>query len=179
MDRRSGGFRLPIPTDELVRLIDERTAKLDLYAKLPPGIHGQTSLYYDRRPKVKISERVHETASDHLERTTLCHEFGHVWLHGPLWREAGAKRAGTSGPIWTCNREVIIDAPRADWTEWQAGWVSGAILMPATALRAWATECAARLNAKLPFLVMSQAGGQLIYWSTNGAMFLNSRRVSD
>jgi hypothetical protein len=47
--------------------------------------------------------------------------------------------------------------------EYQAGWVSGALLMPATALRAWAAEVAARLSAQLPFPVMSKAGGQLIY----------------
>ncbi len=135
MERRSGGFRLPIPTNELVRLIEERTAKFDHYAKLPPGIHGQTSLYYDRRPKVKISDRLYGAASDHLERTTLVHEFGHVWLHAPLWREAGRLRAGTAGPVWTCNREAIIEAP----------------------------QVAARLSAQLPFPVMSKAGGQLIY----------------
>lgn len=30
MDRRSGGFGLPIPTDELKRLIEERADKVDL-----------------------------------------------------------------------------------------------------------------------------------------------------
>jgi hypothetical protein len=44
-----------------------------------------------------------------------------------------------------------------------AGWVSGAILMPATALRVWATELAADSNLKLPLPVMSKAGGRLIY----------------
>ena len=29
MNRRSGGYRLPIPTDELVRLIEERAATVD------------------------------------------------------------------------------------------------------------------------------------------------------
>ena len=45
MNRRSGGYRLPIPTDELVRLIEERAAKVDTYADLPEGIHGRTSLF--------------------------------------------------------------------------------------------------------------------------------------
>jgi Zn-dependent peptidase ImmA (M78 family) len=148
MERRSGGFRLPIPTDELVRLIEERTAKFDHYAQLP---------------RVKISDQLYGAASDHLERTTLAHEFGHVWLHAPLWREAGRLKAGTAGPIWTCNREAIIDAPQRDWMEYQAGWVSGALLMPATELRARAAAVAARVNVQLPFLVSSKAGGQLIY----------------
>src|SRR5258708_20705482 len=80
MERRSGGFRLPIPTNELVRLIEEQAGKFDHYAKLPPGIHGQTSLYYDRRPKVKISARFSGASSAHLETTTLGHEFGLVCL---------------------------------------------------------------------------------------------------
>jgi hypothetical protein len=45
----------------------------------------------------------------------------------------------------------IINAPKSDWTEWQAGWVSSAILMPASSLRAWATECAKKFGATLPF----------------------------
>src|SRR5215469_13106761 len=95
MSRRSGGYRLPIPTDELVRLIEERAGKVDTYAELPEGIHGRTSLYYDRPPIVKIAEIVYRTRSDHRVRTTICHEFGHVWLHAPLWYEAGAKRRKT------------------------------------------------------------------------------------
>jgi len=57
MNRRSGGYRLPIPTDELIRLLEERAGKVDTYADLPEGIHGQTLLFYDRRPIVRIAER--------------------------------------------------------------------------------------------------------------------------
>jgi hypothetical protein len=77
MNRRSGGYRLPIPTDELFRLIEERAGEVDTYADLPEGIHGQTSLFYDRRPEVKIAESIYQTRSDHLVRTTVCHELGH------------------------------------------------------------------------------------------------------
>ena len=42
MERRSGGFRLPIPTDELTRLIEEEADDLDLYAQLPDGVEGLT-----------------------------------------------------------------------------------------------------------------------------------------
>lgn len=34
-----------------------------------------------------------------------------------------------------CKRDSIISASQYDWMEWQAGYVSGAILMPATQLR--------------------------------------------
>ena len=34
-----------------------------------------------------------------------------------------------------CSRSLIADAPFSDWMEWQAGYVSGAILMPLSPLR--------------------------------------------
>jgi glycine/D-amino acid oxidase-like deaminating enzyme len=75
MNRRSGGYRLPIPTDELVRLIEERAAKVDTYADLPEGIHGRRSLFYDRARIVKIAESIYRTRSDHRVRTTICHAY--------------------------------------------------------------------------------------------------------
>jgi Zn-dependent peptidase ImmA (M78 family) len=162
MNRRSGGYRLPIPTDELIRLLEERAGKVDTYADLPEGIHGQTLLFYDRRPIVRIAESIYRTRSDHRVRTTATHEFGHVWLHAPLWREAGARMAGGGGPVWTCHRDNIVNAKKTDWVEWQAGWVSGAILMPASSLRAWADEYSARFGTNPPFAVNSPAGSALI-----------------
>jgi len=167
MNRRSGGYRLPIPTDELIRLLEERAEKVDTYADLPEGIHGQTLLFYDRRPIVRIAESIYQTRSDHRVRTTAGHEFGHVWLHAPLWREAGARLTtgsdrGNEGAVWTCYRDNIVNAPKTDWVEWQAGWVSGAILMPASALRAWAAECGEKFGAKPPFAMNSPAASALI-----------------
>ena len=37
MDQHCGGFRLPIPTDDIVRMIEADTDDLDLYADLPEG----------------------------------------------------------------------------------------------------------------------------------------------
>ena len=62
--------------------------------------------------------------------------------------------------------------------EYQAGWVSGALLMPATALREWAAEVAARFNAKLPFPMLSKPGGQLIYRLPSVATCRNWQRES-
>jgi hypothetical protein len=73
MERRSGGYRLPIPTDELIRLLEERAGEVDTYADLPEGIHGQTTLFYDHKPIVKIAESIYKTRSDHRVRTTACH----------------------------------------------------------------------------------------------------------
>jgi hypothetical protein len=162
MNRRAGGYRLPIPTNELMRLLDERAGEIDPYANLPKGIHGRTTLYFDRRPQVEIAASIYKTRSDHRVRTTVCHEFGHVWLHGPLWREAGARKAKGVGPVWKCYRDNILTAPKSDWIEWQAGWVSGAILMPASASRAWAAECTEKFAMKLPFSAKSAASAELI-----------------
>ena len=35
MDRHCGGFRLPIPTDDLIRMIEVEAEDLDMYADLP------------------------------------------------------------------------------------------------------------------------------------------------
>jgi Zn-dependent peptidase ImmA (M78 family) len=163
MNRRSGGFRLPIPTEEIERLIEERADFLDAYAELPAGVLGKTALFYDRRPQVWIAESIRGGDSEHLTRFTLCHEFGHVWLHGPLWREAGSVKRRSPGPICTCYRNTMIEPSQRNWMEWQAGRAAGGILMPATELRAWAAELSTRANLKLPFPVMSREGGQLIY----------------
>jgi hypothetical protein len=163
MDRRSGGFRLPIPTDELTRLIEEEADDLDLYAQLPDGVEGLTDFFADRRPKVRIAESLYRTRSDHRLRTTLAHEFGHVNLHAPLWRRDGATADGhPAEPSWTCARETIVDAPENDWMEWQAGYVCGALLMPASVVREWVQELAVRSNAKPPFGVESPSGTELI-----------------
>jgi hypothetical protein len=61
------------------------------------------------------------------------------------------------------HRDALIQAPKTDWMEWQAGWVSGAILMPATIVRGWAAELATRTATKLPFCIKSREGGRLIY----------------
>lgn len=163
MERRSGGFRLPIPTDELTRLIEEQADDLDMYADLPEGIQGQTLFFLDRRPKVQISKAIHRTKSDHRVRTTLAHEFGHVWIHAPLWRKDGAPTAGMpSGPVWKCAWDTIVDAPEQDWMEWQAGYNCGALLMPATVVRVWARELAERSGTKAPFAAESAPGAELI-----------------
>jgi Zn-dependent peptidase ImmA (M78 family) len=47
-------------------------------------------------------------------------------LQQPLFQE----RPKTEQII--CKRETILNAPHTDWMEWQAGYVCGAILMPAS-----------------------------------------------
>jgi hypothetical protein len=40
MDRHSGGFRLPLPTDDIIRMIENETDDLDMYADLPEELDG-------------------------------------------------------------------------------------------------------------------------------------------
>jgi Zn-dependent peptidase ImmA (M78 family) len=39
-----------------------------------------------------------------------------------------------------CKRDQILNARQTDWMEWQAGYISGAILMPASSIRALVKE---------------------------------------
>ena len=50
MDRHCGGFRLPIPTDDLIRLVEMETEDLDMYAELPEEEDGHTDFFADRKP---------------------------------------------------------------------------------------------------------------------------------
>lgn len=84
MDRHCGGFRLPIPTDDLIRMIEVETDDLDMYADLPEEEDGHTDFFADRKPIVKISKRLSDPRYENRLRMTLGHEYGHVWFHAPL-----------------------------------------------------------------------------------------------
>jgi hypothetical protein len=47
-------------------------------------------------------------------------------------------------------------------TEWQAGWVSGAILMPASAFREWSADGASKFGTHCPFAIESLPAADLI-----------------
>ncbi|MGO8019881.1 ImmA/IrrE family metallo-endopeptidase, partial [Rhizobium leguminosarum] len=61
--------------------------------------------------------------------STLAHELIHVKFHKVLWElywaEGRADKRAAS-----CHRDTILTAGTTDWLEWQAGYGSGAILMP-------------------------------------------------
>jgi hypothetical protein len=89
MDRRSGGFSLLIPTDEIIRMIEADADDFDMYADLPEGLDGFTEFFVDRKPRVQVSARLSDPRYENRLRTTLGHEYGHVWFHAPLWRQFG------------------------------------------------------------------------------------------
>lgn len=141
--KRHGKVDYPVETDDLTVLIEMHDADLDPYADLSaygPDVEGVTEFFPNRRPKVSISERI--AADERREnrfRTTLTHEFGHVKFHGPLWAQKFANgdllERGVNSNKAISKRDNILDAPQSDWMEWQAGYISGALLMPATPVR--------------------------------------------
>ena len=138
---RRGSAVFPVSTEDLTVMVERHTSDLDQYADLDSegdGVEGVTLFFPDRRPVVKISENL--ASADYLGhrlRTTLTHEFAHVRLHSLLWRfnqlRLLPQQSEDPGP--RCRRGAILGAGRTDWMEWQAGYVSGAILMPITNLK--------------------------------------------
>jgi hypothetical protein len=163
MHRRSGGFRLPIPTDEIVRMIEAEADDLDMYANLPEGQDGLTEFFVDRKPRVQISRRLSDPRYENRLRTTLGHEYGHVWFHAPLWRESG--RDSDRRPAarsWRCERDTIVTASENDWMEWQAAYISGALLMPRTNVIVLTNQVAKSYGGAAPVVLDATAGRDLI-----------------
>jgi hypothetical protein len=134
LKRKYGAIDFPISTDDLTTLIEGDVSDLDQYADLTaygPGVEGMTEFLRGRKPAVRISETVHRYQN--RLRTTLTHEYGHVLLHAHLFQmgerqmNLGSNRKPNA--IY-CYRETMLSAGKRDWMEWQAGYASGAALMP-------------------------------------------------
>jgi hypothetical protein len=167
MKHHAGGFRLPIPTDEIVRMVDIESEDFDMFADLPEDEEGHTDYFFERLPDVMISNRLSDPRYQNRLRFTLCHEFGHVHFHAPLWRNAAipADRRPAE-PCWTCHRDTIVTAPENDWMEWQAGYIGGALLMPKSRVFALSAETANRYGQDLPLRTDTAAGRKLIERTT-------------
>lgn len=143
MEDRYGGLIIPIPTDALTKLIERDAADLDLYADLSAegaGVDGVTDFFPGEKPRVRIASALAEQEwREHRLRTTLTHEYGHVRFHGHLWEERLSSPHMSvelaKEDIPKCKRETILGGSTSDWMEWQAGYVCGALLMPASLLR--------------------------------------------
>lgn len=140
---RRGSVDFPVRTDDLEVLIEQHESELDAYADLSDfgdDVEGMTEFFPEGRTKVSISEKLaNDSRRENRLRTTLAHEFGHVYFHRHLWAEKFIARhlfdRKSIENKAICKRDSIISASQYDWMEWQAGYVSGAILMPATQLR--------------------------------------------
>lgn len=136
---------VPIPTDELTRLIERDVSDFDPGADLSEygvDVEGVTEFSPRRKPRVRIAgELAYDERRENRYRTTLTHEYGHVHFHSYLFEiEPRSKDFFQSPAVGTgvqvCKRESILNARNTDWMEWQAGYVCGALLMPISLLRA-------------------------------------------
>jgi hypothetical protein len=160
-DLLAGTPHQPLSTDALTVLIEQRAADLDLYADLTAegdDVEAVTDFVPGQRPQVRISYRLTESRKrEHRLRTTLAHELGHVVLHDFIWwfdqGMLDVERARALSP--RCHRRRGLGS--ADWMEWQAGYVSSALLMSASEMRellgttgaVWIRSAAARRRIEL------------------------------
>ncbi len=129
---RCGRVAYPIDTNDLVVLLEQVTADLDLYADLSadgPNVEGKTVFSPRGKPRVLISPDLQAPHRENRLRTTLAHELGHVTFHNYLYG------LYAKAPSPCCSSDTIIEASPSDWLEWQAGYCSVAFLMPLRVLR--------------------------------------------
>ncbi|MCK1431412.1 ImmA/IrrE family metallo-endopeptidase [Bradyrhizobium sp. 87] len=141
---KHGKVEFPISTDDITTLIERDVTDLDQYADLTmygTGVEGVTEFARAGKPRVSISNDVHRF--ENRLRTTLTHEYGHVILHSYLFaleqRQLAVDGNRKPNAIY-CKRDTMISASKTDWMEWQAGYVSGAALMPKTYLQKLVAE---------------------------------------
>ena len=140
--KHRGKVEYPIGTDDLCVLIEQHVAYLDVYSDLSgdgADVEGVTRIEGGKLPTVEITETLAtDDRRTNRYRTTLAHELGHVRLHDGLFQAlfaSGDLLAEVGKAKIVCKRDTILDAPVADWMEWQAGYASGAYLMPRSAVR--------------------------------------------
>ena len=141
---RYGKAEFPVSTEDLTVMIERDTSDLDQYADLSEEgeedeeVQGLTLFYRDRKPEVKIAQELADVGyRENRLRTTLTHEFAHVKLHGGLWPFDQPRLFPDvqEAPGPRCKRPGEIGGYGADWMEWQAGYASGAVLMPISLLK--------------------------------------------
>jgi Zn-dependent peptidase ImmA (M78 family) len=158
----------PISTNDLTILLEQKAGDVDLFADLSDygaDVEGVTEFYTNKKPRVLISHELSEqTNRENRYRTTLTHEFGHVHLHGFLL-SGGQKNmfSGNTQENNHCKRETIIGARKTDWMEWQAGFASGALLIPFTTLKQLCRSFYDERNLLAVVGVQSIEGRELIH----------------
>lgn len=148
LNKKYGVIEFPFRTDDITTLIEQDVSDLDQYADLTSygtGVEGMTEFLKARKPAVRISETVHKY--ENRLRTTLTHEYGHVVLHAYLF--ALGERQLNLGPKQKpnaiyCYRDNMLPVGKTDWMEWQAGYASGAVLMP----KSYVTKVVAALHER-------------------------------
>lgn len=166
---RYKSVKYPIATDDLAVLIERHVADLDLYADLTgegTDVQGVTDFGIDGNTRVRI-DRMLATGPEwwarNRLRTTLTHELRHVILHSPLMPQTQLTLCDhlPEAHVCRCKRDTIISADATDWMEWQAGYASGAYLMPRSAATALAERCQ-QGKRSVRFVVGSAWGDELV-----------------
>jgi IrrE N-terminal-like domain len=137
-----GKAEFPFQTEDIKTFVERDVSDLDQYADLSPfgaGVEGVTEFTPGGKPKVLISEHLQAANQENRLRTTLTHEYGHVHLHRYLFdlqdRQPGLLAVNHKPNAIYCMRDTMVTAKKVDWLEWQAGYASGALLMPASYVR--------------------------------------------
>lgn len=168
LKREHGAVAYPITTNDLTILIEREAGSLDLYADLSAqgeGVEGMTEFFRRGKPAVHVAAELLESGRENRLRTTLTHELGHIKFHGFLWTfEAPQlpRGIGQAAPSPRCHRETIIGANQVDWLEWQAGYASGALLIPLSALKRTVREARKEAGVFGDVAVGSPAGQEII-----------------
>jgi Zn-dependent peptidase ImmA (M78 family) len=144
LQERHGEVRFPLSTDDLTVLVEQHSSSLDQYADLSDegdDVEGMTCFLPGQLPQILISAQLTEQANrQNRLRTTLAHELGHAFYHRAVFDHVFAApphmfEAARDEPRTVCKRGSMMETTEFDWLEWQAGYVSGAILMPAQQVR--------------------------------------------
>jgi hypothetical protein len=168
--KKRGAANFPILTEDLQTLIEQEDASLDSCVDLSAfgdDVEGVTEFFPDQGPKVSISDKLaNDARRENRLRTTLAHEFGHVHFHRHLWAEKFLtvrlfdRKSAENKAI--CKRDTVLNANQYDWMEWQAGYVSGSVLMPLTHVRQLVSEYCQPLGLHGAVYQGSQQGLALI-----------------
>ena len=127
---RYGQYSIPVPTEALVELLERETTEVNLYCDLSAEgeeVHGVTEFFPGQKPNVSIARELsYQHWREHRKRSTLPHEYGHVHWHTWLF-----DRYCNRHERHKCLRaQIVLASGEIDWMEWQAGYISGAMLMP-------------------------------------------------
>ncbi len=176
LERRYGQIVIPVPTDALKVLIEGEAAKL-LRADLShegEEVHGITEFFPGGKPWVSIARELSaQPWRAHRERTTLAHEYGHVHWHTPLY-----DRYCRPGERHKCARgQLLPRLGQRDWMEWQAGYISGALLMPRSRLKLQVEAFRREHAVRLP-LTAGSVDGQILIGRV-GELFDVSREAAE
>lgn len=169
---RYGEIKFPISTDDLTVLIEEKTSDFDQQADLSGegvNIEGVTIFRPNIKPVIQISRELWEINRENRLRTTMLHELGHVHFHRVLFENVLGNETRQlsfidqkNDLIIRCNRDTILTATTVDWVEWQAGYASGAFLMPITPLRSLVQDYYKTHNLLATIKISSAQGKELI-----------------